>query len=192
MGDSVVLKRVYKGCPIFLPNRVTSVDFIELDMLDFDVILGINWLRACFEFIDCRRRVVKFQFQNETIFEWNGGNSNPRGKIILCLQASKLIAKCCLYHIVRVKDLESKVPPLESVPIIKKFHDVFPDDLPRIPPELEIDFDIDLLRYTQPFSIPPYRMAPEELKVLKFNSRICYIRILFNQAYLLGVIQCCL
>ena len=60
MGDSVVSKRVYKGCPISLPNRVTLVYLIELDILDFDVILGMDLLHAFFAFIDCRIRVVKF------------------------------------------------------------------------------------------------------------------------------------
>ncbi|KAH0784229.1 hypothetical protein KY290_003827 [Solanum tuberosum] len=73
----------------------------------------------------------------------------------------------CLYHIVRVKDLESEIPPLESVPVVKDFLEVFPDDLPRIPPEREINFGIDLLSDIQPISIPPYRMAPAELKELK-------------------------
>ena len=44
---------------------------------------------------------------------------------------------------------------------------VFPDDLPGIPPEREIDFGIDLLTDIQPISIPPYRMASAELKELK-------------------------
>ncbi|KAH0661387.1 hypothetical protein KY284_026318 [Solanum tuberosum] len=44
---------------------------------------------------------------------------------------------------------------------------VFPNDLPSIPPEQEIDFGIDLLPDMQPISIPPYRMAPTELQKLK-------------------------
>ena len=38
VGDSVVAKRVYRNCPIMLPNRVTHVELVELDMVDFDVI----------------------------------------------------------------------------------------------------------------------------------------------------------
>ena len=38
VGDSVIAKRVYSNCPIMLPNRVTHVEFVELDMVDFDVI----------------------------------------------------------------------------------------------------------------------------------------------------------
>ena len=56
---------------------------------------------------------------------------------------------------------------LESVSIVNEFPDVFPKDLPGIPPEREIDFGIDLLPNTNPISIPPYRMAPAELKELK-------------------------
>uniref|UniRef100_M1DTJ2 Polyprotein n=1 Tax=Solanum tuberosum TaxID=4113 RepID=M1DTJ2_SOLTU len=62
----------------------------ELDMLDFDVIFGMDWLHACFASIDCRTRIVKFQFPNEPILEWKGGNFVPRGRIISCLTASKV------------------------------------------------------------------------------------------------------
>ena len=47
-GDSVVTKRVYKGRPIILRIRVTYIDLIELDILDFNVILEMDWLHARF------------------------------------------------------------------------------------------------------------------------------------------------
>ena len=50
---------------------------------------------------------------------------------------------------------------------MRDFLDVFPDDLPGLPPEREIDFPIDLVSGTAPISLPPYRMAPIELKELK-------------------------
>ncbi|WMV46051.1 hypothetical protein MTR67_039436, partial [Solanum verrucosum] len=60
---------------------------------------------------------------------------------------------------------------IESVLVVNEFFDVFPNDLPGVPPEREIDFGIDLLPDTQPISIPPYRMAPTELKELKEQLR---------------------
>ena len=55
VGESVVAKRVYRNCPIMLPNRVSYVDLVELDMLDFYIIFGMDWLHACFSSIDCRK-----------------------------------------------------------------------------------------------------------------------------------------
>ena len=58
VGESVVAKRLYRNCPILLPNRVTHVELVELYMFDCDVILGIDWLYAYMASIDCRTRVV--------------------------------------------------------------------------------------------------------------------------------------
>ena len=47
------------------------------------------------------------------------------------------------------------------------FPDVFPEELPGLPPDREIEFCIDVVPGTVPISLPPYRMAPAELKELK-------------------------
>ena len=82
-----------------------------------------------------------------------------------------MISKGCIYHLVRVRDLDSENPTLESVPVVNEFSEVFLNDLPGITLEWEIDFGIDLLIETQPISIPPYRMAPAELKELKVQLK---------------------
>ena len=51
--------------------------------------------------------------------------------------------------------------------MVQEFLDVFPSDLPGVPPDRDIDFAIDLKPDTKPIYIPPYRMAPAELKELK-------------------------
>jgi len=60
VGESVVGKIVYRSCPVSLSYKITLVDWIELDMVDFDVIFGMDWLNACYASIDCRTRIVKF------------------------------------------------------------------------------------------------------------------------------------
>ena len=71
-----------------------------------------------------------------------------------------MMSKGCLYHIVRFKYLDSTVSPIELVPVVREFLEVFLNDLLEIPPEQEIDFGIDLLSDTNPISIPLYRIAP--------------------------------
>lgn len=71
-----------------------------------------------------------------------------------------MISNGCLYHLIKVRDMDCKTPSLELVPIANEYPKVFPDDLPGVPPKREIDFGIDILPDTQHISIPLYRMAP--------------------------------
>ena len=57
--------------------------------------------------------------------------------------------------------------PTKAVLVVSNFLDVFPDELPGLPPQREIEFTIDLYPGTEPISIAPYRMEPLELKELR-------------------------
>ncbi|CAH9146572.1 unnamed protein product [Cuscuta epithymum] len=56
---------------------------------------------------------------------------------------------------------------IDDVRVVCKYPDVFPKDLPGLPPDREIEFVIEVEPGTKPISIPPYRMAPAELNELK-------------------------
>ena len=58
-------------------------------------------------------------------------------------------------------------PDLVSIPMVYEFLDVFPEDLPRLPPDTDVEFFIELEPSTAPISRHPYRMAPKELAEIK-------------------------
>ncbi|KAH0679067.1 hypothetical protein KY284_020152 [Solanum tuberosum] len=137
VGESIRAKRLYHDCPISVNHKSTMADLVELDM---------------------------FQFPNEPVIEWRSSSAVPKGHFISYLKARNLFFKGCIYHIVRVNNSSVDIPHIQSVPVVKEFPEVFPNDLPGVPPEREIDFDIDILPDTHSISIPPYRMALAELK----------------------------
>ncbi|KAH0748200.1 hypothetical protein KY290_027432 [Solanum tuberosum] len=129
-GESIIARRVYRNCIVTVCDRDILADLIELEMVEFYVIMGMDWLASCYAKVDWRTKRVHFHFPNEAVLEWEGNVATPR---------------------VRVRDVEAEPLTLQSVPVVNEFIDVFPEELPG----------------TQPISIPPYRMAPTELRELK-------------------------
>ncbi|GJU98439.1 putative reverse transcriptase domain-containing protein [Tanacetum coccineum] len=96
-----------------------------------------------------------------------GGDGAPDTNVIT---AQKYLSKGCdvfLAHI-STKEVEekSKGKRLEDVPIVRDFPEVFPKDLPGIPPARQVEFQIDLVPGAAPVARAPYRLAPSEMKEL--------------------------
>ncbi|XP_049410606.1 uncharacterized protein LOC125873772 [Solanum stenotomum] len=99
--------------------------------------------------------------------EWRGTSGSYPNRVISHIRARRMIDRGCLSYLAFIRDVGAESPAMESIPVVQEFPDVFPEDLPGVPPVRDIDFSIDLEPGTKPISIPPYRMAPAELKELK-------------------------
>ena len=87
--------------------------------------------------------------------------------LINAMTSSKILHKGCQGYLEFVVDRRQEGTRLEDIPIVKEFPDVFPDDISGLPSDRAIEFVIELIPGTKPISIPPYRMAPAELKEMK-------------------------
>ncbi|GJR46686.1 putative reverse transcriptase domain-containing protein [Tanacetum coccineum] len=68
--------------------------------------------------------------------------------------------------IIRVMEKKSDEKRLEDIPVVKEFSDVFPEDLPGLPPVRQVEFQIDLIPGAAPVARIPYRLAPSEMQEL--------------------------
>ncbi|KAL0554397.1 hypothetical protein IC582_008317 [Cucumis melo] len=150
-GECMLSKEKAKTCQIEIAGHVIEVTLLVLDMLDFDVILGMDWLAANHASIDCSCKEVTFNPPSRASFKFKGEGSRSLPQGILA----------------SVVDTREADVSLSSELVVRDYPDVFPEELPGLPPHREVEFAIELEPGTVPISRAPYRMAPAELKELK-------------------------
>ncbi|GJR36478.1 reverse transcriptase domain-containing protein [Tanacetum coccineum] len=146
---------------------------MPVELGSFDVIIGMDWLAKYHAVIVCAEKIVRIPFGDEILIVRGDGSSNKHGtrlSIISCTKAQEYLAKGChvfLANITATKDEDkSKGKRLEDVPVVREFPEVFPEDLPGIPPTRQVEFRIDLVPGAAPVARAPYRLAPSEMKEL--------------------------
>jgi hypothetical protein len=136
-GGQVDADQIVRKVPLDLSGWVFETDLIVLSGQGIDVILGMSWMKWHKAVLDISVRLVHL-------------NSPVYGKVSLHLPAISRI-KASLHHVVERR--------LEDIHLVREFPDVFPDDLPVMPPERAIEFKIELQPGTAPISKAPYKMS---------------------------------
>ncbi|KAG8479381.1 hypothetical protein CXB51_029708 [Gossypium anomalum] len=163
LGHSIRVDKLFKEVPLETQGEIFVGDLMELPFREFDLILGMDWLTKHRATLDCAvKRMVLRTAKDEEIMVI-GERRNYLSNVVSALRAEKLIRKGCEAFLAFVSQAEPAVMTVESVRTIKEFQDVFPEELPGLPPNREVEFGIDLLPGTAPVSITPYRMAPKDI-----------------------------
>ncbi|XP_070045097.1 uncharacterized protein [Nicotiana tomentosiformis] len=166
MGDSVV-DHVYRSCLVVLSGFETIADLLLLSIVDFDVILGMDWFLPYHAILYCHDKTVTLAMLGLPQLEWRVTLDYTPSRVISFLNAQRMVEKGCDVYLAYVRDISIDTPTIKSVLVVRYYPNVFLADRPCMPPDRDIEFGIDLLSGTQPISIPPYRMAPLELKELQ-------------------------
>ncbi|KAH0632992.1 hypothetical protein KY284_035778 [Solanum tuberosum] len=167
VGESVTVTHVYRACSIMFTGFQTWVDLVILDVTNFDINLGITWLSSYYVVLNFNTKSLTLEIPGREKLEWKGVYKSKPSNVISYIWARKLVGQGCLAYLTHMWDVEVESPSIESIHVVSKFREVFPTDLSGMPADKYIDFCIDLEPGTRPISIPPYRMAPAELRELK-------------------------
>lgn len=147
-----------------------EVTLIPIQIEDFDIILGMDWLFKHHAYIDCRGKcvMIKDPMREEMIYQGNSKTKKiPQNIYLTAAKAFQSLKKGSEGFLVYALGEDSDTPSIDNIPVVKELIDVFPDDLPGLPPDREIEFEINVVPGAEPISKAPYRMAPAELKELK-------------------------
>nr|GEX98068.1 putative reverse transcriptase domain-containing protein [Tanacetum cinerariifolium] len=144
---------------------------MPVELGSFDVIIGMDWLAKYHALIVCDEKVVRIPYGNEVLII-QGDNCDGESKlnIISCTKTRKYIQKGCQVYLAQVtsKKAEDKSDEkrLEDVPIVREFLEVFPEDLPGLPPARQVEFQTDLVPGAALVARAPYQLAPAEMQEL--------------------------
>ena len=153
VGESMIVEKVW-SCLVTFVGRNTYVNLIILEMIDFDVILGMTWLSPNFAILDCYAKTVTLAKLGTDPLVWEGDYTSNLVHIVSFLCAKRMVSKGCLAFLAHLRVDTSQVPSIESFSTVCEFQDMFPADLPGMPPDRDIDFCIDLQPSTRPFPFP--------------------------------------
>ncbi|GKC43874.1 hypothetical protein Tco_1061596 [Tanacetum coccineum] len=106
----------------------------------FDVVIDMDWLSKYHARIICDNKFVHIPIDGET----------------LIIQGDRT-------EVMKKKPDKKR---LEDIPVVKEFPEVFPEDLPGLPPIRQVEFQIDLIPGVTPVARTPYRLAPSEIQEL--------------------------
>jgi hypothetical protein len=142
----IFTKEVAFHVPVTLAERDFPTNVIVLKGQDIDVILGMNWLAQHKAILNTDLRTIKLSHGHEEVLLYIpvAIPTKPFGRVY-----------------------EAVMPELQDIPVVCEFSDVFPEDLPGLPPERDVEFVIELKPGTTPISRRSYRMPPNELVELK-------------------------
>jgi hypothetical protein len=146
LGGQIFTKELVFHVPVTLVGYEFPTNMIVIKGQDIDVILGMNWLTQNKAIINADQRTIQLSHGQEEV-----KLSIP---VVIPVKTSGQV-------------FEAIVQEIQDIPVVCEFPDVFPEDLPGLPPERDVEFVIELKPGTAPISRRSYRMPPNELAELK-------------------------
>jgi hypothetical protein len=141
----IAMNQLNRNVPISLGSKIFKTTLLILGLEGMDIILGADWMTQHRVVLDVAARALEIC-------------SPTFGDLALYLP-SQDSTRSCAFAMIEL--------PLKKIPVVYEYADVFPDELPGMPPDRDIEFAIELQLGTTPISKRPYRMPPAELAELE-------------------------
>ncbi|XP_052486271.1 uncharacterized protein LOC128041027 [Gossypium raimondii] len=117
--------------------------------------------------LDCETRIFTLKTDENDEVVMVGEHRDYLSNVISALVADKLVQKGCEAYVAYISDSVPAKLSVGDICTVREFLDVFPEELPEVPPDREVEFEIDMSPGTSPVSIEPYRTALKKMTELK-------------------------
>ncbi|XP_074305969.1 uncharacterized protein LOC141641198 [Silene latifolia] len=127
----------------------------------------MDWLGKYDPKIDCRQKRVSLKGPKRVKVSYWGFVERPKLKFIVVMTLKSCLRKKCPLILCHMRDMRVEEPSASDMAVVGELGDVFPDEIPGLPPKRDIDFSFELKPGTGSISKASYRMGPKELEEVK-------------------------
>ncbi|KAA3470013.1 reverse transcriptase [Gossypium australe] len=169
LGQSLQVSKLYKDVPLEVQREIFLANLMKLPFGEFNLILGMDWLVEHRVSWYCASKRVILRTNDDVEMAMIGERRDYFSHVISASVADKLVWEGCEAYLAYMSVSNSRDSSIGNIRMVRDFSNVFPEELPGLPPNREVKFRIELLPGTASVSIAPYRMALKELKVMEVN-----------------------
>ncbi|KAD1573174.1 hypothetical protein E3N88_42603 [Mikania micrantha] len=126
----------------------------------------MDWLSANHAEIVCNEKIVRITLPSGEQISIQGERRGVPLNIMSCMKANKYLKKGYTAILALITEQPKKERKIEDIVVVRDYPEVFPDDLPGLPPARQVEFQIDLTPGAAPIAKAPYRLAPTEMQEL--------------------------
>ncbi|XP_042962470.1 uncharacterized protein LOC122296738 [Carya illinoinensis] len=168
-GNTVSCTHLVKDCLLELEGRTLKANLLVFGQMEFNLILGMDWLFKHYVKIDCQKQEVVFEPPTEDSMSYAGTSVKATPPLISTLQARKCIDEGVSAFLLIIVEETAETIEIQGIPMVEDFLEVFVDELLDLPPDREAEFQIELEPATILAHKAPYHMAPTELNEFKLQ-----------------------
>ncbi|KAI3810891.1 hypothetical protein L1987_20522 [Smallanthus sonchifolius] len=165
-GNTVTIDTIIYDCSLELNKHTFPINLVPMPLGSFDIIIGMDWLSKHHAEVMCFEKCIRLPLPSGETLKVFGEKPCKGLKLMSCITVQKYIRKKCMVFLAHVIQKEDKKRSVQDIPIVRDFPEVFPDDLPGLPPVRQVEFRIDLVPGANPVAKAPYRLAPSEMQEL--------------------------
>ncbi|XP_019171434.1 PREDICTED: uncharacterized protein LOC109166989 [Ipomoea nil] len=151
-GEVRMCDSLFKGIKINIKGEEFPSDLIQYDLDEIDVVLGMDWLGQFRAQILCKEQKVVLRGPSGKRVSYRGTTEKPRIKLVSMIKMKKYVEKGNELFLCSVENLKAKGNVAQTIPVVREFLDVFPEEIPGMPPPREVEFSVDLIPGTAPIS----------------------------------------
>ncbi|KAJ0600536.1 putative transcription factor interactor and regulator CCHC(Zn) family [Helianthus annuus] len=165
-GEPLVLDSVIRDCQLNLDNHLFPINLTPMQLGSFHIIVGMDWLTKHHAEVVCFDKIICIPLSSGEVLEVRGEKPSNGLKLMSCTKAQRYLRKGYVAFLAHVVEEKGRSKSIQDIPIVREYPEVFPDELPGLPPVHQFEFHIDLVPNANPIAKAPYRLAPFKMQEL--------------------------